>query len=206
MIINLTHQKGGVGKSTLATNIAVALNGMIIDLDSQKSSIFWNKIRTSNNLEPLICVSVDDEKELKQVIKENADKNIIIDSGGYNSFLTQMAILNCDILLTPVAPSQVELFGLQNFIKILQQIGNEVGQNIQTNVVINNADPRSKKAIQELQNFVTKHSLNLNLLNSVIHSRADFKRAYGAGLSVTELDNKGMAAAEIKQLVNELMS
>ena len=34
MVINLSHQKGGVGKSTLATNLAVELKAVIIDLDS----------------------------------------------------------------------------------------------------------------------------------------------------------------------------
>ena len=40
MIINIAHTKGGVGKSTLATNLAVEMNCPILDLDMQKSSYF----------------------------------------------------------------------------------------------------------------------------------------------------------------------
>lgn len=204
MIINLTHQKGGVGKSTLSTNLAVALDAIIIDLDKQRSSVLWNKIRTSNGRESIECFTVDDEKEMRQVIKDNSSKNIIIDSGGYDSGMTRMAILLADIILTPVSPSQIELFGLQNFSKILQQISNEVGQTIQANVIINNADTRSKISIQELQKFVTDNNTYFNLLDTVIHCRADFKKAYGDGLSVVELDGKGKAASEIQCLVKEL--
>jgi len=206
MILNLTHQKGGVGKSTLATNLAVALDAIIIDLDSQRSSILWSKIRVSNGREPITCFTVADEKEMKKIIKDNADRNIVIDSGGYDSGITRMAILMADIILTPVGPSQVELFGLQNFGKTIQEISTEVGEQIQTNVVINNADTRSKTSIQNLQDFVTVNNKYFNLLDTIIHCRTDFKKAYGEGLSVIELDSKGKASAEIGELVKELMN
>ena len=204
MIINLSHQKGGVGKSTLATNLAVAMNATIIDLDSQRSSVLWNKIRVMHGYDPINCLTVVDERELKQAFKDNAGKNLIIDSGGYDSRMTRLAILAADVILTPVSPSQIELFGLQNFAKIIKQISDEVDQRIQTNVIINNADTRSKSSIQKLQEYITEHDTYLNLLNTIVHYRADFKRAYGEGLSVIELDAKGKAAGEIQQLVKEL--
>jgi chromosome partitioning protein len=182
----------------------VALDAIIIDLDSQRSSILWNKIRTSNGRKSITCFTVTDEKEMKKIIEENADKNIVIDSGGYDSGITRMAILMADVILTPVSPSQVELFGLQKFGKVIQEISSKVGSEIQANVVINNADTRSKNSIQKLQDFVTENSHYFNLLDTVIHSRADFKKAYGEGLSVIELDSKGKAATEINQLVKEL--
>ena len=43
MIITLAHQKGGVGKSTLATNLAAALGADILDLDLQRSCQLWNR-------------------------------------------------------------------------------------------------------------------------------------------------------------------
>jgi chromosome partitioning protein len=205
MIINLTHQKGGVGKSTLTTNLSVELDATIIDLDSLRSSVLWNKIRVNNGKQSINCFTVSDENEMKQVINENVNKNIIIDSGGYDSGLTRLAILMSDVILTPVSPSQIELFGLQNFATVIQEISNEVGEKIQTNVIINNADTRSKSSIQYLQEFVTENNEYFNLLDTVIHARADFKKAYGEGLSVSELDSKGKAADEIKQLVKEIM-
>ncbi|MBP1616137.1 MAG: plasmid partitioning protein [Bacteroidetes bacterium] len=205
MIINLTHQKGGVGKSTIATNLAVALDAIIIDLDTQRSSVLWNKIRQSNGYTPLECLTVANETEMKQVLKNNAGRHVVIDSGGYDSGMTRLAIIAADIILTPVAPSQVEIFGLQNFTKILQQISDEIGQTIQTNVLINNADIRSKTAIQSLQQYVTQNHTYLNLLNSITHFRADFKKAYGMGLSVVEMDPRCKAAAEIEQLSSEIL-
>ena len=45
MIINVAHTKGGVGKSTLATNLAVELTLPILALDMQSSSFFFNHFR-----------------------------------------------------------------------------------------------------------------------------------------------------------------
>ena len=204
MIINLSHQKGGVGKSTISTNLAVALNAIIIDLDSQKSSVLWNDIRTSSGREAVTCFTVSNEKEMEKIIKENMDKNIIIDSGGYDSGITRMAILMSDVILTPVSPSQIELFGLENFGKVIQEVSSKSGIEIQANVLINNADTRSKNSIQGLQKFVTNNNY-FNLLDTIIHCRADFKKAYGDGLSVIELDGKSKAADEVNQLVKELL-
>ena len=55
MIINIAHTKGGVGKSTLATNLAVELNCPILDLDKQGSSKYFNELRVENKKNSFNC-------------------------------------------------------------------------------------------------------------------------------------------------------
>ena len=38
MIINVAHTKGGVGKTTIAVNLAIEMNSDLFDLDNQNSS------------------------------------------------------------------------------------------------------------------------------------------------------------------------
>ena len=129
---------------------------------------------------------------------------IIIDSGGYDSEINRLALISADIIITPVGASQIELFGLQKFRGILNEASEATGTSVKTHVLINNVDSRSKKKINELQEYISKNKNYFNLLDSIIHSRVDFKNAYGDGLTVAELDKDSKASQEIDSLVKEI--
>lgn len=211
MIINLSHFKGGVGKTTLTINIAIALKKIgydvsILDLDGLQSSILFNKMRVKNGYSSINCLAIETLEEMKMVFKEfnNDAKFLIVDSGGYDGDINRFAMLNADIIITPVAPSQVELFGLQKYTSILKHMSEKTGQIFKTNIIINNADVRSQGAIKELQNFIKDNDIYMDLYKTVVCSRADFKRAYGEGLGVIELDADCKAASEVISLVKEI--
>ena len=205
MILNVAHQKGGVGKSTIAINLAVSLKADILDLDNQHSCMLFNKIRKASGLDPLNCISCDEESEIDSILKQYRNsKTLIIDSGGFDSKNNRLALIKSDLIITPVSPSQIELFGLQKFERILKEASDTLKTSIKTNVVINNADARSKGTTQGVQEFIEENPTYLNLFKTVVHSRADFKKAYASGFGVTELDGKGKAAGEIQQLTKEI--
>ena len=207
MIVLYSHQKGGVGKSTLAINHAYSKGCSIIDLDSQNSSMLFNQLRKMQNRENIDCYtsnSINEFNEMIKPFKANKENMIIIDSGGYDSEINRLALISADIIITPVGASQIELFGLQKFRNILNEASEATGTNVKTHVLINNVDSRSKKKINELQEYISKNKNYFNLLDSIIHSRVDFKNAYGDGLTVEELDKDSKASQEIESLVNEI--
>jgi chromosome partitioning protein len=55
MIVCIANQKGGVGKTTLATNLAVVLSNkgsvVLVDADDQQSAVKWNNRRTENKID-----------------------------------------------------------------------------------------------------------------------------------------------------------
>ena len=207
MIVLYSHQKGGVGKSTLAINHAYSKGCSIIDLDSQNSSMLFNQLRKMQNRENLDCYTSNTINEFNEMIKPfkaNKENMIIIDSGGYDSEINRLALISADIIITPVGASQIELFGLQKFRGILNEASEATGTNVKTHVLINNVDSRSKKKINELQEYISKNKNYFNLLDSIIHSRVDFKNAYGDGLTVEELDKDSKASQEIDSLVKEI--
>lgn len=207
MIALYSHQKGGVGKSTAAINHAYSKGCPIIDLDSQNSSMLFNQLRKMQNKESLDCYTPNSINEFNEMIKEykaNKENLIIIDSGGYDSEINRLALISADIIITPVGASQIELFGLQKFRGILNEASEATGTSVKTHVLINNVDSRSKKKINELQEYISKNKNYFNLLDSIIHSRVDFKNAYGDGLTVAELDKDSKASQEIDSLVKEI--
>ena len=204
MIITLAHQKGGVGKTTLAINLATELDADLLDLDMQRSCMLWNQIRKSENRDPKKCYTPATSDEAEKIMSGYAgDRLLIVDCGGFDSDSNRVALFMADLIITPVAPSQVEIFGLQNFTKILKEASEKAGRKISSNVIINNADGRSRALIEDVQNYVSGEEY-LDLISVVVQCRADFKKAYGAGLSVKELNQKSKATAEIQALADEI--
>ena len=212
MIVLFGHQKGGVGKSTVAINVAYHLHkrykGLILlDLDSQNSVILFNQLRINENLPTIKCVKESDI-DFSSFINEysgNKENLLIIDSGGYDSNINRAALIKADIIITPVGISQIEIFGLQKFRKILKEASNALGVKVKTNVLLNNVDSRSKNKLKDLREYIKDNHKYFNLLESTIYTRADFKNSYGEGLTAKELNKKGPAAQEIKQLTKEIL-
>ena len=212
MIVLFGHQKGGVGKSTIAINVAYQLHKKykklaLLDLDSQNSALLFNQLRKSENLATIECVRENDIEFDSFINKysKNKDNLLIVDSGGYDSNVNRAALVKADIVITPVGISQIEIFGLQIFRKILKDASEALGQKIKTNVLINNVDSRSKNKLKELRSYIEENNKYFNLLESTVYTRVDYKNSYGDGLTVKELNKKGAAAEEIKQLAKEIL-
>jgi chromosome partitioning protein len=107
-----------------------------------------------------------------------------------------------DIVITPVSPSQIEIFGLQKFAKIVEK-AREYNPNLKVFVLINNADARSISELIELEEFI-QNNPTFEILNSKIFRRVDYKRAYQQGLSVCEYKPSSKACREIRKLIKEI--
>jgi len=211
MIVLFGHQKGGVGKSTVAINFAYQVQKryedlILLDLDSQNSAILFNQLRTSENLKTIKCIKANDIdfNKLIKIYANNKNNLLIIGSGGYDSDINRHALIKADFIITPVGISQIEIFGLQKFRKILKEASKASGSSIQTNVLLNNIDKRSKSKIKDLREYIQENNEHFNLLDSILHTRADFKNSYGDGLTVKEFNKSGSATTEIKELTKEI--
>jgi chromosome partitioning protein len=202
VIITVAHQKGGVGKSTIATNLAVEMKLSVIDLDSQHSCYLFSLLREREHGKQLSVYTPETVDELEKVLRELGGQDLIIDSGGYDNDLNRYALLVSDLVITPVAPSQIEVFGLLKFAEIVRE-ALKINPNLRVYVLINNADPRSSRENRELERFIESEE-NFNLFKTKLYRRADYRRAYSEGLSVCEYNPGGKACREVRALVSEL--
>jgi chromosome partitioning protein len=204
MIITVAHQKGGVGKSTVATNLAVEMFVPIVDLDSQHSCYLFSLLRNEEKTrkKPIQVFTPETTEEIEQVLESSNSQDIIIDSGGYDNDLNRFALLISDVIITPVGPSQIEVFGLLKFAGIVKE-AKKYNPSLIIRVLINNADPRSSSENRKLQQFIENDG-DFELLKAKLYRRADYRRAYSKGLSVCEYNPKGKACKEIKDLINEI--
>ena len=96
MIITIANRKGGVGKTTLATNLAVALSKkgslVLVDADDQQSALKWSKRRTEN---PIYTeYHTGDLKKILLDLQKKYDY-IILDIAGRDSEEFRSAWLGC---------------------------------------------------------------------------------------------------------------
>ena len=207
MIITISHQKGGVGKSTLAYNIAVELNRKfkveMIDLDVQQTVSAYNNLRHIMGQKPILVKIFTGDKEFVDYVND-VDENtlVIVDSGGFDSSLNRIAILASDFLITPVSTEFTEILGLEKYQSILKQLEDVSGEKVVTNVVLNKVNPNQKN-FNDIIDFVNS-SDNFKLMETIIRRRVDFANSVAHGFTVKELDKKSDSAKELKMLLKEI--
>jgi len=205
-IITIAHQKGGVGKSTIALNLAIELNKKydlkVIDLDYQKSITIFNETRKEKKLKPLNIIHIEHQKELIDVLKNN-NELILIDSGGFDSDLNRIAIIGADLVITPVSNNLIEIYGLEAFKKILKEL-KEIEPEIKSYILLNNIDPKTTKAIKELKKYIQKNEEYFSLFDTVLRRRAVFAKSFEKGKNVIEIDKKSKASKELKKLIKNI--
>lgn len=214
-IITFAHQKGGTGKSTLAWNIGVEFSKryedygykkfIFVDLDNQESITMTNRLRMNYDQKPVeITRFTDDEiKDLENFINSIDDNTlVVIDSGGYDADINRLAIIASDYIITPVSSDYMEIFGLQKFRTILEELSEIKGEIIKVNVLLNKIDPKLKD-FSDIKEFINDIEY-FELMDTVIRFRSDFKHSIGYGFTVLELDEKSKASKEIKLLIKEI--
>lgn len=207
MILTISHQKGGVGKSTIAWNIAVHFSKLlpttIIDLDTQQSLTQTNQIRESVGLEPLKIIQISNAGELAQYIEKDSQERLtIIDSGGFDSAFNRVAIVGSDMLITPVSDKPFDLMGLQKYEEILKSLSAIQKETIKTNILFNNLNPAMKN-FGDLIEFICS-SEHFELMTSVLRQRVDISNSIGVGKSVKEYRIFSKADREFDELFEEI--
>jgi len=209
MIVLFSHQKGGVGKSTVSLNFAYQSQKKIkdiaiLDLDMQHSTALFNQLRSNQNINTIKTYYEKDMNELIKHYSNSKDNLLVVDAGGYDSDVNRLILLKADCLITPVGISQIEIFGLQKYRNILKDASKASGKTIKTNVLLNNVDSRSKSKIKQLKEYIQSNSQHMDLLETILHTRADFKNSYGEAMTVSEFSKNSEAHKEIKLLTKEI--
>jgi chromosome partitioning protein len=212
LIINISHQKGGVGKSTMAWNLADAFRSLglkvkLIDIDLQNTCIDLNDLRE----EPFTdIVQIEDEQHLISLInnvEEEPDEIYIIDSGGFDSSLTRLAIMGSDINLTPVADRVTEVLAVvKKYSKILYEIEASSNENVKSYVFLNRIHPFATR-FEHIEEMVDD-SQHMSMFDAIVRDRAIYDKSLVDGRTVFEAsDLKGheSAVSEMLAVCYELM-
>lgn len=199
MIILIGGEKGGVGKSTLATNLAAmrVIAGhdvLLVDTDKQGSASSWAAIRDETDRPRVTCMSKFGkalQNDLLDMSKRYED--LIVDAGGRDSVELRATMVVADSVYLPIRPSQPDIWSLETMDALVAQAA-AINEGLQGIVVINGASPNPVvQEAAETRELMSQFE-NLRLSETVIRDRIIFRKAFRDGLAVPEfapVDTKG---------------
>ncbi|GAB2882779.1 AAA family ATPase [Pseudoduganella ginsengisoli] len=190
-IITVGAIKGGVGKTTLALNIAIAraLAGRdvwLIDADRQDTASTALAIRGEAGRQPAIATAhYPDGSQLRTQLRHQRGKfeDIIIDAGGRDSTALRAALVLSDLVLVPFQPRSLDVWAVADIAALIEE-ARALNPELQALAVLNLADPAgtdNDDAAAAVADYPA-----LQYLNTPIRRRKSVANAAGNGLSVLE--------------------
>ena len=200
MIIVVGGEKGGTGKTTLATNLAVLRRDaghdvLLLDADPQGSANNWSQFRLNTDLNPIPCL-----QKLGNIKADIADLktrygDIFIDTGGRNSEELRSALVVADVFITPIQPSQFDIWSLST-VNELVKIPKLLNPAMKSYVVASRSVTNTgQQELMEMRSLLVEFP-ELTLLRTIIRDRVAFRKAAKFGKVVTELLPEDKKASE----------
>lgn len=210
MIIAVTNLKGGVGKSTIARNLAAyfikqKVKTCIIDTDlEQRTTCDWQERRDNSEVHIPVFPMTTVNALPKDVETHSADgyQIIIVDGVPQMDQVATRTMLISDILLIPITPSIDDLKSFERFLTRFEEVKIH-RENIPTFLVLNKFGGRSNED-KEVRSAVKLFGENgIKPLKSTLGDRVAHRRASKYGLTAYEWEDE-RAKTEVADLCKEL--
>lgn len=205
MILVIGNIKGGVGKTTLALNLAIAranagCDVLLVDGDEQHTALTFTELRSEQLGKPGYTAVSLHGSALRTQVRQLEPKydDIIIDVGGRDTGSLRAALTVAQTLLIPVQPRSFDIWSVEQMAELITE-AREINPDLQALVTLNAADAQGKdnidagEALQDIEGIV--------LLSAMIVRRKAFPNAASAGKGVIEHTPRDVKACQELQVL-----
>lgn len=208
-VIAVANQKGGVGKTTVAVNLARAMQSLgqrvlIVDSDPQGSARDWFQASQDRNHDMPVVVGVDRPVLEASVQKlRGAFDTILIDGAAKLQDMTVSAIKAADFVLIPVQPSALDIWAAGDLVDLIKARQSVTDGKPKAAFLVNRQIVGTRLANDANSAL---QALNLPILAARTTQRVAYAECMSTGSTVLDLDANGPAADEIKAIMLELQN
>jgi len=207
MIVAFLNQKGGVGKTTLALNLAALWAGQgrrvtVLDADPQASALDWAQARSQAGLPRAFGVVGLPRETLHQEVPDlaRAADHLIIDGPPRVAPLLRSALLAADLVVLPVQPSPLDGWASAEMLRLVDE-ARMYRPTLRARFLLNRCAARTVIARETREALAAQDT---GALHCTVGQRVLFAQAMAGGQTVAELDPEGPAAAEIAAVGAEI--
>lgn len=212
MVYTVGGIKGGSGKTTVATNLAVWLAKMegdvlLVDADDQESATdftAWREEATGGQT-GYTAIKLQGDAVLSEVRKlKDKYRNIVIDTGGRDTTSQRAAIAVADIFLLPFAPRAIDIWTIEKTARLVAEM-KPANPTLKVLTFINKADPAGSDN-EDAAKLLRDNEL-WTYVDAPLGERKAFANAVAKGLGIAELTPRNeKAIQEFAQLWKNIIN
>jgi chromosome partitioning protein len=204
MVISLINQKGGVGKTTIAINLASALSSrnlkvLVIDADPQGSVLQWQA--TGANREFDVVQLAMPELSARIGNHRRAFNHVVIDSPPALSHVSREIAAASDLAIIPIAPSSLDIWSSRETIELVTSVGRK-RQRLAARLLVYRKIPGTRLAAEARDAL---NAYGVDIFKTEISQRIAYVEAIVSGVSVLKYSPNSVAAREINDLCDEIL-
>jgi len=203
MIISFVNQKGGVGKTTSAINVAASLKRrnfavVFIDADPQGSASHWHAVENNNAFEILHHPEPISRSDIEQLAQKY--DYLVIDAPPAIGDITRSILAVTDLSIVPLSPSSLDIWSCKGTLKMIDEALVE-NPDLDVKLLINRKIPGTRVGREARDSLAV---FNMDLLDTELCQRVAYIDAMTSGVSVMQFAPGSKAADEIESLCDEI--